>query len=386
MDLKRSYLLANWVKYFALSVTLILFNLTASAADSLVPGLPKTKECSSWRKFVLNEAASPSGMKTDQVVVMRGSGETLFSWNDTGYGKSSAHQLWSTSKTISAALIATAIQDKKLTLETPVSKYFPSPLRPKADWSAYEKLTIENLIDMTSGVRWSEHPDDNVREASDLPMMYSEGYRSFTRYILNLDFDANPGAKWNYSSVNADLALAVLKKIYKKSYDEMPWIKLFSPLGLKSAHFEQDGDGVYLGGSYVYLSAEDMAKFGRLYLRDGAFNGTRILPEGWVTRSKTPVQLSSVLVKKKADFKKYGVYSKGGFWLNREVPGVGRAYPRSPESLMTTLGLFGQWIIVLPDQDLVIARTGHDSPQATDGSLDRTASGAIACFGTGEKP
>jgi CubicO group peptidase (beta-lactamase class C family) len=358
--------------------------LTAVAASPLKPTTAKpfsmiSKACREWQSLTIDYRKTENGMQTDQVAVIRGSGEILFSWADAPYKKSSPHQLWSASKTVSSMLLATAIVDGKVKLTDRMTQFLPAAQRRNpSSLSAFSAITIEHLLEMTSGFKWSEHSTDGVEEASVLPLMYSEGYKNFTRYIFDVDMVAHPGQVWNYSSINADLMMAVLKKVYRNSYDEFPWKNLFNPLAMKSARFEQDSAGVYLGAAYVYLSAEDMTKLGMLMLKDGVVNGRRLLPEGWVARSNEPVKLSLAKIRTRADLQDFGVLSKGGWWLNRPVPGVGKPYPRSPDSLLFADGYLGQWIAVLPEQGLVLARTGHERESAKH--IDKFIAGAVACF------
>jgi CubicO group peptidase (beta-lactamase class C family) len=355
-------------------------NAAAEEQGFLKPELARSKACREWRHFAIDFRKTDGGLKTDQIVVKNKAGETLFQWADAPYKISTRHQLWSTSKTISATIMATAIQQGKVKLTDRLAKYLPESARSNHRFaSLYNQVTIENLITMTSGIEWSEHSNDEVKDASDLAMMYSEGYKNFTRYIMGLDFNAKPGEYWNYSSVNADLMMAILKKVYKSDYDQMPWKNLFDPLGIKSAVFEQDSAGVFLGGSYVYLSAEDMAKFGVLFLNDGMADGKRVLPEGWVERAKQLVPQIHARMKSRDDLRDYGSFSKGGWWINTPIPKIGKPYLRSPESLMTTTGFLGQWISVLPEQEIVVARTGHERDSEWT-LLDPFIAGAVACF------
>lgn len=342
----------------------------------------KSPACRAWREFATDQSGKrEEGMLTDQIAVAKANGEIIYTWSDGPYRKNTPHSLWSVSKTISATLVASAIEQGKVKISDHLAQFFPgSQRRNKQGAEAFEAVTIEELLQMTSGFKWSEHSDDEVKQASDLPMMYSEGYKNFTRYMLEVDFAAHPGEVWNYSSLNADFMMSILKKVYHGAYDEMPWENLFTPLKITSATFEQDQAGVYLGGSYVFLSPVDMTKIGVLFLNDGvAPGGRRLLPAGWVSRAHEPVVKSYAMIRSREDFKNFGVFSKGGWWLNLPVPHVGKPFPNSPENLLMASGFLGQWIIVLPDQGLVIARTGHERDSEYK-FFDQFVAGAVACF------
>lgn len=357
---------------------LMFFVLTfASAAQG---ASLESRACREWRRVAIEQWQNPTGLHSDQIVVAKANGEVLFNWARAPYRSNSRHQLWSASKTISATLVATAIAQGKVQITDRLEQFFPLSLRRNVRGaSSYKAVTVASLMDMTSGFRWNERADADPQDVSDLPLMYSEGYKNYTRYLIDTEFAAAPGRVWNYSSLNANLMMAILKKAYRTSYDDMPWANLFRPLGMKSAVFEQDEAGTYIGASYIYLSAEDLTKFGRLFLNDGMVGDQRLLPKGWVEFASQPVAKSYAKVRSRADFKNFGVYSKGGWWLNRPVPGVGKPFPKSPANLLLASGFLGQWLAVLPDQGLVIARTGYER-EAEHRHFDNFLSGAIACF------
>jgi CubicO group peptidase (beta-lactamase class C family) len=355
-----------------------LFSILFSVSFTILlvqPAYATSQACEAWMQNVTDT------LKSDQVVVARANGNVLFDWSDGVYKRNTPHSLWSVSKTVTATLAASAIQQEKIAITDPLTKYLPSSLRTRRSGRTnIEKIVLSDLLSMTSGFAWNEHPDDEAQKTSDLPMLYSLGYHNLPKYLMQTEFAATPGHTWNYSSANGTLMMAVLRKAYGTEYDDMPWKNLFNPLGIKSAHIEQDGTGNYMGATNVFLSAQDMAKIGELYLNDGvAKDGTRILPEGWVDYSKQLVEASLKGIHSRADYKHGGPYSRGSFWLNSSVRGIGKPYPNSPASMIVAEGLMGQWIIILPDQNLVIARTGHDG--FTDSGLDGTVAGAIACFG-----
>jgi len=365
-----------------------LFLATVAAASALASPKPplaavnlKSPACRAWRNLAIDQRHREDGLQTDQIAVARADGGLLFTWSDSPYRNDTPHSLWSISKTVSTTLLATALEKGKVKLTDRLTQYIPSSQRRnRRGVGAYEEITVDHLVQMTSGYQWSEHANDDVKDASDLPMMYSEGYKNFTRYMLEVDFAAYPGREWNYSSLNANFMMAILKKVYRSDYDDMPWTNLFGPLGIKSASFEQDQAGIFLGGSYVFLSAVDMTKLGALFLNDGkAPGGRRVLPEGWVERAHEPVTKSYAMIRSRDDFKIFGVFSKGGWWLNLPVPHVGKPFPKSPENLLMASGFLGQWLVVLPDQGLVIARTGHER-DAEFRYFDQFVAGAVACF------
>src|SRR6185369_7480460 len=129
--------------------------------------------------------------------------------------------------------------------------------------------------------------------------------------------------------------------------------ELFDPIGMTSARPEFDSTGTFIGSALVYATARDWARFGYLYLKDGVWNGKRILPEGWVdfARAKNPASNSDV----------YGA----GFWITPQS-GSGKPLPaltpNGPRDLYNAQGHEGQLVVIVPSKDLVVVRLGlfHD--------------------------
>ena len=120
-----------------------------------------------------------------------------------------------------------------------------------------------------------------------------------------------------------------------------PYQRIFGPLNMKSAVMETDEAGNYIGSSYCYATARDWARFGTLYLHDGVWNGQRLLPEGWVDFTKTPVPASE------------GVYG-AHFWTNAN----GSYSKDAPSDLYSMNGFEGQRVFIIPSKDLIIVRLG----------------------------
>ena len=123
---------------------------------------------------------------------------------------------------------------------------------------------------------------------------------------------------------------------------------------MSSAVLETDAAGTFIGSSYMYATARDWARFGMLYLRDGVWNGTRILPPGWVDYTRTPAPADET--------KRYGAH----FWL--EIPPeYAGSNAQLPVPAFHAAGHEGQFVTIVPSHDLVIVRLGRTrDPQAWD--------------------
>jgi CubicO group peptidase (beta-lactamase class C family) len=126
-------------------------------------------------------------------------------------------------------------------------------------------LTIQSLLDMTSGIDWIE-PLSSARPESFFAMERSQDWQQF---ILDRPMAEAPGSVFNYNSGNAHLLSAIITKVTGRSALDYATEKLFGPLGIGDVYWRHDPQGVSAGGAGLYLQPRDMAKIGTLYLQDG---------------------------------------------------------------------------------------------------------------------
>jgi CubicO group peptidase (beta-lactamase class C family) len=367
-----------------LAAAMLIALPAAAGAGSAKPVSLSSPACKAFRDqtFPSNEPGK-KGAATEQIVIIR-EGKAIFEWNEDALKKDTARPMWSISKTVTATLVATAVHEGKIKLDDPIAKYLPEIANdPRVDSKRFKKIRVRDLLAMSSGIKWAENDKVSTREQSILDLLYSKGYRDAASYLGRQPFAAEPGTQWNYASVNAVLAMAVLKKAYGTEASDMPWNKLFGPLGMKSVRFEKDRSGTYVGGAYVHMPARDLAKLGQLYLNDGVWNGKRLLPENWVNSvAAAPVAMTQKNIAGLKQFNLPTVYSQGGFWLNKSPGGGPRPYPNLPESMLLTTGVQGQTLIILPEQNMIISRTAHD-PHDAELPLDASIGNALRCFAPG---
>lgn len=343
------------------------------------------RDSESCREFVRYWIADeePGGLKTDQLVVVK-NGKVFFEYAESPYGDDKPHSLWSASKSVTATLVGAALQRGVLHLEDKLSDFYPASLRTdKGPYEKnYEKITIEDLLEMGSGFEWSESYEGDIRSSSVLDMVYLRGWKDMALFALQSPIrPEGPGKFWRYSSGNSNLLMGILKKKMGDAYKSMPWDFLFNPLGMKSARFERDASGTFVGSSYVYASAQDMAKIGYLLLHDGIWAGKRILPEGWTeyVTEISPAMLAPLTTPEYIK-KEEGVFGRT-VWLNKPVKGIPKPFPNAPDDMFFAAGHYGQLIYVIPSMDLVIARNGYDTEYWS--KIDTMVSKAVDCFSQG---
>jgi CubicO group peptidase (beta-lactamase class C family) len=190
------------------------------------------------------------------------------------------HRINSATKSIIGTLIAIAFKDGLLdSLDHPVVDFFPDRTIANLD-DDKKAITIENLLDMTSGLDWTEP----LGEGRPRSMMDMERSADWEQFVLDRPMATKPGAAFNYDSGNPHLLSAILTKLTGKSALDYARKSLFEPLGISDVFWRTDPQGVSIGGYGLFLQPRDMAKFGYLYLRNGVWDGHEIVPPSWIDR------------------------------------------------------------------------------------------------------
>jgi CubicO group peptidase (beta-lactamase class C family) len=306
------------------------------------------------------------------------------------YLKDTPHILWSASKTITSTIMARAIFEEVqlpnkeiLNLNTKLFTLLPSNENylKSAENNLYNNITIEHLISMSSNFKWNESYDSNIKDSTFLPMLYNKkGHKDMLSYALGREMmTPGPGNIWNYDGGNSIRQMGVLKTIYGEAqFNSLPWDLLFNPLQMENVVFERDEKGIFIGNSYVYMRPIDMIKFGLLYLNNGNYNGLQMLDESWVSASSKIADAVTAEATPLKSIQDEGVYSKRAFWLNQKAKGYGPEFPNSPKDMYFAGGHYGQLIIIIPSEKMIIARTGHDVEYWS--KIDSFVSKAVACF------
>ena len=302
--------------------------------------------------------------QTDGVVVMY-KGKLVYEEYANGYGPTMRHITYSASKSMGSALVGVAVGKGLMKLSDSVCTYITKP--PGADPTLCD-TTVEDVVQMLSGLSWIETYGTGADPATSnvLQMLYGDT-TDMGAYAASQPRAAKAGTVWNYSSGDANI-LALALKSALKGQDEGVWAtdNLFQPAGLSSALFEKDRSGTLVFSSSCFMTPRDMASFGQLYLDDGVYQGSRILPEGWVASSIATVsETTQPLPAMDPDA---GAGNTGGsygysFWLNTPSPTAPKdawLYPQAPADMYSAEGHYGQKIMVIPSQQLVIARVGDD--------------------------
>lgn len=246
---------------------------------------------------------------------------------------------WSMAKSITHALVGIAQMDGLMSITD-------SHLLP--EWEADERrnITMQQLLEMRSGLSWVEDYVDG--DASDvIEMLFGSGKDDIASYAISQPLAAEPGTEWVYSSGTTNIVTRLLGNALgdangsHSSVERFMRTRLLDAIGMH-AEPKFDAAGTFVGSSYVYATARDFAKFGLLYLRDGICDGVRILPEGWVDHARA-----------QHAFDQETGLGYGAHWWT--LPGE--------RNSLVAAGYEGQYIMVIPERDLVVVRLGKTVAQ-----------------------
>jgi CubicO group peptidase (beta-lactamase class C family) len=200
-------------------------------------------------------------------------------------------------------------------------------------------ITLADLLAMRDGLAFLEEYEDP--ETSDvIQMLFGRGQADMAAFAAARPLAAPPGTRFNYSTGTSLVVSGIVARAlgpdgpYREYLDE----RLFGPLGMSSAGATFDDAGTWVAGSYVHATARDFARFGFLALRDGTWDGRRLLPEGWIDSGRTPRSVDP------DDGNLYGHH-----WWTRQ----------DPFGTFWAAGHDGQFIDVVPGLDLVVVRLGR---------------------------
>ncbi len=249
---------------------------------------------------------------------------------------------WSMAKSVLHALVGVLAGDGRLDLDTPAAvPEWADPGDPR------HAITMRQLLAMRDGLDFVEdYTDERVSDV--IKMLFGDGQRDMAHFAADRPLAAEPGTRFNYSSGTSNIISGIVARTVGpgEPYARFLHQRLFALVGMRSADPELDPAGTWVGSSYLRATARDWARFGLLYLRDGVWDGTRILPPGWVDYGRTWVSEDP------EDASPYGAHWWG---VAGDTLGTFRAS-----------GYEGQSITVCPVLDLVVVRLGKTTLDRED--------------------
>ncbi|MGK2928835.1 MAG: serine hydrolase domain-containing protein [Acidimicrobiales bacterium] len=252
---------------------------------------------------------------------------------------------WSMAKSMLHAVVGMLVDEGRLVLDAPA---------PVPEWQTNNDprsaISLEHLLAMRDGLDFVEDYDDAGRSHV-MDMLFGSGTADTAAFTAARPLAHEPGTVFNYSSGTSNVISAIVRRELggEEPYREFLHDRLFGPIGMCSADPRFDEAGTWVASSFVWATARDMARFGYLYLRDGTWGGTRVLPEGWADHGRRPRSVDP------EDDRLYGAHwwvvgdDLGTFWAN---------------------GHEGQSILVCPVLDLVVVRLGKSTKDQSPALAD----------------
>ncbi|MEO6528375.1 MAG: serine hydrolase [Gemmatimonadaceae bacterium] len=245
------------------------------------------------------------------------------------YGPRTPHVLYSLSKSFTSTAVGLAAAEGRLSIDDPVLKFFPdeAPAQPSANLRA---MRVRDLLRMSTG----NQTEAELRGQVDSAMRSASWVKRFLAHPVPF----KPGTHFLYNSPATYMLSAIVTKVTGQPVLEYLRPRLFEPLGMQSPRWDASPEGISAGAYGLNLRTEDIAKMGQLYLQKGMWNGKQLLPAAWVAEA-TARQTSNGSAPTSDWDQGYGYQ----FWQSRH------GYRGD--------GAFGQYMIVLPQYDAVVAIT-----------------------------
>jgi CubicO group peptidase (beta-lactamase class C family) len=283
------------------------------------------------------EFAARNDVATEGVVVIRRgyiAGEVYF----RGYDQATRFSSFSVAKSFTSAVVGVAIARGALPgVDQLAHSYFDA-------WNAADtderkrRITIRHLLTMQSGLAFTDATSGGIA-GTDIEAIVASP--DAVAYALNQPSVAAPGTRWNYSSGDSILLSGIVQAATGRTAFSLGQEAIFDRIGMTSMSWSSDRAGHTIGGWGVGATVRDYARFGYLYLKNGSWNGERLIPDAWIRQSMTPAM---PLVNH------YGYQ----WWL---APAIGGAVPADT---FHAQGLYHQKIFVIPSRELVVVRVGND--------------------------
>ena len=295
------------------------------SSDPLPEAGPEEMEVSSelFSDFY-KEFSETAGLDPHSAVIVK-NGKVISKAAWKPYRTDIRHVTYSVSKSIVSMAIGIAESEGLLSLDEKLVDIFPEKTTLLTSRNM-KSVTIEHLLTMTSGAHFCE-----------INYLLEEDW---VKGFIASDTKFQPGTSFEYNSMNTYILSAILQKRYNCDLVEFLQSRVFTPLGIKDVAWETCPQGIAKGGWGCYLSTEELAKFGLLYLNKGKWlvdgKEEQLIPASWVERS-TAAQIKNSDRKFEYGYQIWNVSELEGYMFN---------------------GMFGQYVIVLPKQQLVIALNG----------------------------
>lgn len=281
-------------------------------------------------------AAAKAKLDVHSVMIVKDGAVIYSHWQSKG-APNVPHVLHSVSKTFTATAVGLAIAEGRLNLTDKVVSFFPDKL-PNEVSDNLMAMTIRDLLTMTCG--HDDEPNQSKRE---------EWVKTFLAHPVK----HTPGTFYLYNSLDTYMLSAIVQKVTGEKVLDYLTTRLFEPLHIDKPRWDESPQGISAGGWGLYLKTEDLAKMGQLLLQNGKWKGKQIIPAEWVYEMSKK-QVESINPGTRLEqAEERGMTKETSDWMQ----GYGYQMWRCRPGCFRADGARGQYIIVVPDKNAVIAIT-----------------------------
>lgn len=303
--------------------------------SDLARSTPEQEGVSSSGLLSFLDAIEKSKIEFHSLMILRHGKVIAEGWWDP-YKPKFIHTLYSLSKSFTSTAVGLAISEGKLKLTDKVISFFPNDL-PKEVSPNLAAMTVKDLLTMSTG-----HGKDTIQ-----PMRSNTSGESWAKIFLSLPVDYAPGTHFLYNTGATYMASAIVQSVTGQNVLAYLKPRLFEPLGIEDMDWEMDPKGIAVGGYGLRVRTEDIAKFGQLYLQKGIWNGKQLVPAEWIAMA-TSKQIDNAPANPARPNAE-----------NDWAQGYGFQFWRCTHNAVRGDGAFGQFCLMLPEQDMVVAITGE---------------------------
>jgi CubicO group peptidase (beta-lactamase class C family) len=295
-----------------------------NATNDLPRSTPEAQGIASDAVLRFLDAAASANLELHSLMLLRRGMVIAEGWWKP-YGPQIPHMLYSLSKSFTSTAAGLAIAEGRLSLDDPVISFFPDDL-PDQISDNLRAMQVRHLLSMSTG-----HTQE--------PVLWQATDGNWPRQFLAAPVEQTPGTHFLYNTPATYMVSAILFRTTGEHLLDYLTPRLLEPLGIEGAVWETCPRGIATGGYGLNITTEDIARFGLLYQQKGVWNGTRLLSEAWV-EAATSKQVEN-----------------GTDPNNDWNQGYGYQFWRSRCNAYRGDGAFGQFCIVMPDQEAVLVIT-----------------------------
>lgn len=325
----------NWTRIPVFTITWFILASASVSATDLPRSTPEAQGVSSAAVLAFIDRVEADVDVMHSFMLLRHGHVVAEGWWNP-YEPDRLHKLHSLSKSFTSTAVGFAVQEGLIDLDATVVSFFPDQV-PEDASENLKALRVRQLLKMTTG----QEESTDFREHDD-----------WIAAFMTSDFPHKPGTHWVYNSSASFMLSAIVQKVTGETLFDFLTPRFFEPLGIEGVHWDVNPQGINSGGWGLRVRTRDLAALGQFYLQKGKWQGEQLLSEAWVEEA-TRLQASNGCEPESDWDQGYGYQ----FWMCRH-------------GLYRGDGAFGQFCIVFPEQDAVLAITSGTNDM---GSVMHTA-------------